>query len=217
MVDSVNGMPAACAARQARISPSPCCMPHSPIGASASGSDAGSPRIVVLVLRAGDVAQDALAQFDALEIGAVGAQRLLGIGAGFGIIDERARHLAVRGLPQVLDAGHGFHAAFPGTLAQLSTRLIAQSRPQPWRPERQAPQSLLYEAAQISSRAIRKGDHNGSKFGQRPDKTARTGSTRRSRTRRKARGGAGTRPRGKLSRLRPGGGHPAAASARDKQ
>ena len=28
--ESVNGMPAACAARQARISPSPCCMPREP-------------------------------------------------------------------------------------------------------------------------------------------------------------------------------------------
>ena len=59
-------MPAACAARQARISPSPCCMPQSPIGASASGSDAGSPRMVVAVLRVVDVDQDALAQLDAL-------------------------------------------------------------------------------------------------------------------------------------------------------
>ena len=48
MVDSVKGMPAACAARQARISPSPCCMPHSPIGASASGNDTLSPMIVVV-------------------------------------------------------------------------------------------------------------------------------------------------------------------------
>ena len=61
----------------------------------------------------GDVEQDALAQLDAFEIGAVGAQRLLGIGAGFGIIDKRARHLAVGGLPQILDAGHGFHGRFP--------------------------------------------------------------------------------------------------------
>ncbi len=61
----------------------------------------------------GDVEQNALAQLDALEIGAIGAQRLLGIGAGLGIIDERARHLAVGGLPQVLDAGHGLHVRFP--------------------------------------------------------------------------------------------------------
>ena len=60
-----------------------------------------------------DVEQDALAQLDTFEIGAVGAQCLLGIGASLGIIDERARHLAVGGLPEVLDAGHGFHVSFP--------------------------------------------------------------------------------------------------------
>ena len=51
MVDSVYGMPAACAARQAMISPSPCIMPPSPIGPSASGTGTGSPRMVVAVLR----------------------------------------------------------------------------------------------------------------------------------------------------------------------
>ena len=141
MVDSVNGMPAACAARQARISPSPCCMPHSPIGASASGSDAGSPRIVVLVLRSATSTQDALAQLDALEIGAIGAQRLFGIGAGLGIIDERARHLAVGDLPQVLDTGHGFHGRFFRALAQLPTALDSTKRVrQSVAAERQAPQ-----------------------------------------------------------------------------
>ena len=43
--------PAAWAARHAKISPSPCCMPHMPIGANASGSETGSPRIVVCMLR----------------------------------------------------------------------------------------------------------------------------------------------------------------------
>ena len=97
IVDSVNGMPAACAARQARISPSPCCMPHSPIGASASGSDTFSPRMVVERSRCDDVDQHALAQLDALQVVAVGAQRLLRIGAGIGIVEERARHLAAGG------------------------------------------------------------------------------------------------------------------------
>jgi len=77
MVDSVNGMPSACAARQPRL-----LAEDRRLGAAA-----------------GDVVQDALAQRDALEVGAVGAQRLLGIGAGFAVIDERPRHLAVVGLP----------------------------------------------------------------------------------------------------------------------
>ena len=72
--------------------------------------------MVVAVLRSRDVDQDALAQLDALEIGAVGAQRLLGIGAAVGIVEERLRHPAARGLPQVLDAGHGSHGVRPQLL-----------------------------------------------------------------------------------------------------
>ena len=105
----MKGMPAFCAARQASISPSPYCMPQSPIGASASGSDAGSPRIVVLLLRLSTSTRIALAQLDALQIGAIGAQRLLCIGAAIGIFEERARHLAAGSLPQVFDAGPGLH------------------------------------------------------------------------------------------------------------
>ena len=63
----------------------------------------------------GHVDENALAQLDGLEIGAVGVERLLGVGAAFGIFEERARHPAAGGLPQVLDAGHGFHGwQFPG-------------------------------------------------------------------------------------------------------
>ena len=51
MVDWQNWMPALCAARQARISPSACCMPASPVGASASGIDSCSPSTVVAMLR----------------------------------------------------------------------------------------------------------------------------------------------------------------------
>ncbi len=81
--------------------------------------------MVVAVRARGDVDQDALAQLDGFEIGAVGAQRLLGIGAAVGIFEERPRHLAAGGLPQVLDAGHGFHGLrFPA----LSAPLIAQSQ-----------------------------------------------------------------------------------------
>ena len=55
------------------------------------------------------VDQHALAQLDALEVLAIGAQRLLRIGAGFGIVEEGARHPASGKLPQILDAGHGAH------------------------------------------------------------------------------------------------------------
>ena len=51
MVESVNGMPASLAARAARISPSPCCMPNRPTGASTNGDDTFCPTMVVARLR----------------------------------------------------------------------------------------------------------------------------------------------------------------------
>ena len=47
MVERVNGTPNASAACAARISPSACCMPVSPVGASATGIDTGWPIIVL--------------------------------------------------------------------------------------------------------------------------------------------------------------------------
>ena len=47
MVDSVNGMPNSSAACAARISPSACCMPVSPVGAIATGIATFWPIIVV--------------------------------------------------------------------------------------------------------------------------------------------------------------------------
>ena len=61
----------------------------------------------------GDVDEDLLPQLDAFEIGAVGIQRLLGIGAPIGIFEERPRHLAAGGLAQILDTGHRFHGRSP--------------------------------------------------------------------------------------------------------
>ena len=109
MVESVKGMPASLAALAARISPSPCCMPRSPIGDSANGADTFCPTMVVARLRSRHVHQHALAQPDLFQIGAVGAQRLLVIGAAFGVIVKGARNLAAGELPQVLDAGDGRH------------------------------------------------------------------------------------------------------------
>ena len=51
MVDRVNGMPKALAARAPRISPSACCMPVRPVGAMATGMATCSPIMVVRVLR----------------------------------------------------------------------------------------------------------------------------------------------------------------------
>ena len=51
MVESVNGTPTAAAARAARISPSACCMPVMPTGASATGMLTGCPTIVLASVR----------------------------------------------------------------------------------------------------------------------------------------------------------------------
>jgi len=51
MVESVNGTPKARAARAARISPSACCMPVRPVGASATGIATSWPIRVLRVLR----------------------------------------------------------------------------------------------------------------------------------------------------------------------
>ena len=47
IVDSVNGTPKTSAARAARISPSACCIPVRPVGASATGIATSSPAMVV--------------------------------------------------------------------------------------------------------------------------------------------------------------------------
>jgi len=49
------------------------------------------------------------ANFDRLQIVAIGAQRFLGIGAAIGVIEERLGHLSHMALPQILDAGDVFH------------------------------------------------------------------------------------------------------------
>ena len=51
IVDSVKGMPNFSAALAARISPSACCMPVSPVGAMATGIAASTPTIRLAVLR----------------------------------------------------------------------------------------------------------------------------------------------------------------------
>ena len=51
MVDRVNGTPKSAAALAARISPSACCMPVKPVGASATGIVTVSPSISIAVSR----------------------------------------------------------------------------------------------------------------------------------------------------------------------
>ena len=102
-------MPAACAARQAWISPSP--MLHA--GQPDRREDQRHRRRLAenagrqIALR--DVDQDALAELDLLQVVDVGAQRLLGIGAAIGVVEERLRHLAHVNLAQILDAGDVLH------------------------------------------------------------------------------------------------------------
>ena len=76
-----------------------------PVGAIATGSD------TVFAEQGGgngnlrDVDQHALAQADGVEVGAVGAQRQLVVGAALGIVVERARQAPPRDLAQILDIG----------------------------------------------------------------------------------------------------------------
>ena len=57
----------------------------------------------------GDVDQDALAELDLLQILGIGAQRVLGIGAAVGIVEERLRNPALVQLAQIFDAGDVLH------------------------------------------------------------------------------------------------------------
>ena len=64
----------------------------------------------------GDVHQHALAQRDRFEVGAIGAQRFLVIGAAVGVIEKGARNLAAGEVAQVFDAGDVLHG-WPGAFA----------------------------------------------------------------------------------------------------
>ena len=46
------------------------------------------------------------------EVGAVGTERLLGIGAAVGVVEERLGHPAHMELAQILDAGDVLHERF---------------------------------------------------------------------------------------------------------
>ena len=109
MVERQSRVPAACAAR------APC---TSPSRANKSGHagrrDRDRQRQVFAEQRGRDrnlrdVHQHALAQADGVEVGAVGAQRQLVVGAALGIVEQRARQAPPRDLAQVLDIGDDGH------------------------------------------------------------------------------------------------------------
>ncbi len=72
----------------------------------------------------GDVDQNALAELDLLQIVAVGAQRILGIGAAVGIVEESLRHAALVQLAQILDAGDVLHERSRPFLYSLCFELV---------------------------------------------------------------------------------------------
>ncbi len=92
IVDSVNGMPNASAARAARISPSACCMPVRPVGAIATGIATSAPTMRRRGAAALHVHRHPLAQLDPGEVALVGAVGALGPRAGVGVVVEHARH-----------------------------------------------------------------------------------------------------------------------------
>src|SRR5437667_1257236 len=58
-----------------------------------------------------DVDRHALAQRQSLEVGAVGAQRGLVVGAAVDVVEDRLRDALFRELAQILDVGHHRHGA----------------------------------------------------------------------------------------------------------
>src|SRR5450830_1036116 len=88
MVDKVNGTPNFSAALAARISPSACCMPVSPVGASATGmlTDHGAGQGTIL-----QIDGNPLAEFDLGEIFGIGAVGRLGPRTGISVIVKHAR------------------------------------------------------------------------------------------------------------------------------
>jgi hypothetical protein len=70
------------------------------------------------------VDKDALAKLDLLEVVAVGAQRILGIGAAIGVVEKCLGHLSPVNLTQILDAGDVLHERPRGLLVIAALAVI---------------------------------------------------------------------------------------------
>jgi hypothetical protein len=69
----------------------------------------GLAQNIGLQIALGDVDQNALAELDLLQVVAIGAQRLLRVGAAIGVVEKRLGHTALVQQAQVLDAGDVLH------------------------------------------------------------------------------------------------------------
>ncbi len=77
-----------------------------------------------------DVDQDALAELDRLQVVDIGAQRVLGIGAAIGIVEEGLGHAALVQLAQIFDAGDVFHGRsrpFLYSVSVLSSSMVGSA------------------------------------------------------------------------------------------
>ena len=92
------------------------------------GADSLWPTIDGREASFGHVHQNALAQLDGFEVGAIGAQRFLVVGAAIGVIEKGARHPAARRHPQIIDAGENFHGISVRPIVSGSTAEPAAKR-----------------------------------------------------------------------------------------
>ena len=102
-------MPNFSAARAARISPSACCMPVSPVGAIATGITVSTPTIFVRSVRLSMSTATRWRSLMPLEVVFVRAVGALGPRAGIGVVVEHARHAPLRQHAQVFDVGDDGH------------------------------------------------------------------------------------------------------------
>ena len=75
-----------------------------------------------------DVDHHTLAQLDVLEVGPVGAQRLLVIGAAVDVLEKGLWNFAAGKRAQVFNAGDGLHGDFSGRGSKLSGSTVAAHR-----------------------------------------------------------------------------------------
>ena len=71
-----------------------------------------------------NVDQNSLSEFDLPQVLAVGAQRLLGIGASIGVVEKCLWHLSHMDLAQIFYAGDMLHIVPPGVLVFTASLFI---------------------------------------------------------------------------------------------